>query len=131
MKKNLRIKNMAKNNEFSVLTGILAIEVLNTQKCLVTKILSASKGVPIQKYAYHLYTKSLPHRYIKISSTCGILNCVKKDHLIAKYEPTKKDIDYISTYLKIDGIEQLSSVLKVPTNILEDYLSNSNALSNS
>lgn len=122
---------MAKNNEFSVLTGILAIEVLNTDKCLVTKALSISGGTPIQRYAYYLYTNTPPNKHIKISASCGILNCVRKDHLIAKYQPTKKDIDYISTYLKIDGIEQLSKVLKVPSNLLTDYLSSSKALLNS
>lgn len=122
---------MARNNEFSSITGILALEVLNKHKCLITNVLTISNGIPVQRFAYSLYTNTSPNRYIKVTPSCGVLNCVRKDHLVAKYVPSKKEADYINTYLRIDGVDNLSHTLKVPLALLKDYLSSSKELLNS
>src|SRR5574343_357430 len=117
MRKKYRIKNRANNNEFSALSGIEAFELLGGQNCLITK----SKNT--QPIAYELYRNiQKMSKKIKVYSTCGIKNCVKKDHLIAIYKPTKKETEYIKTYAKIDGSEQLAHVLKVPRDLMENYI---------
>lgn len=117
MRKKYRIKYRANNNAFSAITGIDAFELSGGQNCLVTK------SVNLQKKAYELYTKTsnLGAR-IKISSVCGIQNCVKPEHLVATYKPTAKDAEYIKTYYKIDGAEHLAHAFKVPQNLMEEYI---------
>jgi hypothetical protein len=121
MKLKYRLKKYA-DNEFTAITGILAIQMRGGSNCLICNIIK-TKDVPIQKYAYFQYNKLYkPYPPIKLSTTCNVSNCVNKDHLIATYHPTKENIQYINTYLHVDGIEQLAFNLKIPVTLLSAYL---------
>lgn len=124
MKKKYRIKKRANNNEFSKLTGIEAFEMLGGNNCLITKYAFFTKTrSTIQSYAYSLYSgfNKRINPNVKVTATCGATNCVKKAHLKATYEPTKKEADYIAASLNIDSPEQTASVLNVPLKIFTSY----------
>lgn len=110
------------DNDFTKATGIEAIAVIGQLKCLVVKKLQY-KSIPIQRLAYAIYhyPESKGNNAIKVTSTCGVANCVLKDHLRAIYKPTKKDIEYIHDNMGSPGIEFLSHVMKVSLPMLKDW----------
>lgn len=124
MKRRYHLKSQANSPLFQKLTGIETFEVLGRGNCEIVKILSQIR-LPIQRYAFGIFQENIDYAKnscIKITPTCGILNCVKKDHLKAVYEPTKKDAQYIKDYLNIDGVDRLAHVFNAPISLLEDYL---------
>lgn len=121
MKKKYRIKNRVNNNAFSALTGIEAIEVVNPNCCLVVKQLSANGGIPITKYAYCIYYNYPTSLNITVSHTCDIENCVRQDHLIATYRPSKKDLEHIDMYKNIDDMKTIAEYLKVPLDLFRPF----------
>lgn len=124
MKRKYIIKHRANNNEFSQHTGIESVNVENDLGCVVTRQKTTQKGTSITLYAYMCYIdfKGKINTGVKISQTCGILNCVQRDHLLATYTPSENDIEHISNYLKIDGKEHTAHVLKVPLSLFKEYL---------
>ncbi len=86
-----------------------------TNCILATKL--THKGIKIQLYAYCIYNDYVFNTTIKVVSSCNILNCVKREHLIAYYCPTKGENDYILSYLKIDGHEHLANSYNVPLSL--------------
>lgn len=125
-KKKYRVRKQFKN-EFSFLSGIEAIPMLGGSECLLSKQKATTNHLPIQRHAYILYNKNIaisPSLYI--SSTCGVKNCVKREHLQAKYCPTEADKKYIKDWLKVYGKEQMAHTMKVPLDIFEAWLSTTN-----
>lgn len=121
MKKAYRIKKSARN-EFSALSGIHAIEVQGQTHCLIVDK-KTHKSVPIQWYAYTLYCEKYNlNKFVIVRSSCGVLNCVKKSHLIANYVPSSEEADYIKTYHKIEGTDTLAHRLDITPAILESYI---------
>lgn len=112
-----RIRNRARNNPFSVLSGIEAFEMEGGSGCTIIK----SKNYQIQAFCLYNELSEISPK-LKIIPSCGVKNCVKKEHLIATYQPTKKDAEYIKDYLKIDGAEYLSHTLNVPIGVFEEYI---------
>lgn len=98
--------------------------------CLITKHNTISGNISVQRYAHSKYFfYPLNNSKVKVKSTCGVLNCVNKNHLIAEYKPTKKDIEYINTYIKVDGIEIMSHRLEIPIHILTEFIKTSSSIS--
>ncbi len=129
MKRKYKIKQLDRSTEFSKLSGIDSYENHGGFNCAITRALTFSKKefsyikIPAPKYAYYIYNGIHDNNGdIRVKTTCGVQNCVTKDHLIPEYFPNKKDIEYINTYLKIDGIEVIAHNLKVPIDLLENYL---------
>lgn len=120
-KKNL--KYSPKALPFQSLSGVETFEVQGGNHCHVVKIL-AQERIPIQRYAYGLYTRlEYAQNYsIKITATCKVTNCVKQEHLKAIYQPTKTEAEYIYDYHKIDGISSLAQKLAVPEQLLIDCI---------
>lgn len=119
MKRKYLLKKHA-SNEFMALFGIEAFPLLGGSNCLIVKHLTYN-GHPIQRVAYLGYISSLTHQgtsAIKVNATCGIANCVLRDHLIASYKPTKKDQEYIRDNLYL-GHEFLTNALRVPSKLFE------------
>jgi hypothetical protein len=80
------------DNEFTTLTGIRAIQMEGGSNCLITKQ-NTLNNKPIRKVAYLLYnniTGVHPKRLraMKVKTSCGVKNCVCRDHLIA-HDPYK------------------------------------------
>lgn len=120
---------MGRSTEFSKLSGIDSYENLGGSNCVITRTPTLTrksflyKQIPAPKYAYYIYNGIHDNNGdIRVKTTCGVDNCVTRDHLIATYFPKKTDIEYIDQYLKIDGIEVLVHTLKVPIDLLEKYL---------
>lgn len=124
MRRKYYIKKRPNNSLFSQHTGIDSVKVENGLGCVVTRQKTTNGGQSITLYAYLCYTdfKGTINSNVKISQTCGITNCVHLDHLQASYHPSKKDIEHIETYLKIDGIEHTAHTLRVPLNLFKEYL---------
>lgn len=124
MKKRYYIKHSPKASLFSQHTGIPTVNIENGLGCTVVAQKTIANGISITLYAYLLYSdfKGKINTGVKISHTCNIGNCVQLDHLIATYTPSKKDIEYINSYLKLDGIEHLAHVLRVPLPAFRQYL---------
>jgi hypothetical protein len=122
MKRKYRIKKLVRSTEFSKLSGVDSFEVDGGTQCHIVRSLT-TKGMPSSKYAYFLFIGNLSlNSDIRVKTTCGVKNCVKKEHLVAEYFPNKKDKEYIDMYYKLDGIEQLAHVFVVPVDLLEKYL---------
>jgi hypothetical protein len=86
-----KLKKQA-DNEFTALTGIRAIQMDGGSNCLITKQ-STLNGTPIRKAAYILYNETYkvhPKRLklMKVKTSCGVKNCVHRDHLVAN-DPLK------------------------------------------
>lgn len=111
MKRIYRQRKSA-DNEYTALTGIMAFKMNGGSNCLLIRFGSKKK----QKDAFSMYRDEFYklNRNIKVTSTCGVLNCVKKDHLVAKYYPSKKEKEYIEIY----GKEVASNSLNVPIEML-------------
>ncbi len=125
MKKRRRIKENA-TNEFSRLSGIETFDIIKNDgkiEHFITKKLTHSR-MPIQGYAYRLYTDTEYNPSIKIESSCGLLNCVYKDHLIASYSPTRVDKAYILSNASLYSLSELADILKAPADLLSIYLNN-------
>jgi len=115
MRRKYTLKKHA-DNEFTAITGIEAILIMNGSNCLVVRKMTADR-CPIQRYSYCLYSNNklfYKNPYIKVTSSCGVLNCVRQNHLTATYEPTTKDNTYILEHLKIEGHEQLAHIKNIP-----------------
>lgn len=123
MKKKYRIKKTAKNI-FTALSGKDAFQMFGGSNCLIVKNLTVSGKQNVQRYAYSLYQEEtyILNKFIKITCTCGVANCIKKEHLIAEYIPSKEEIEYINTYKDVDGIEVLAHNIKVPVELLTKFL---------
>lgn len=124
MRKKYRIKQNKSASEFTKLTGIETWNVYGDNQCILVKSTHITpKRLPSPKYAYYVYNLCLNTSHdVYVSTSCGVKNCVKKEHLQPKYKPTVKDQEYIKTYLKIDGIELLSKNLKVPIELFTEYI---------
>ncbi len=119
-----RLKNTA-DNEYTALTGIMAFQLMGGSNCLIVRYPTKGRGVATHRFAYGLYnSKYAKHfnKYVKVTTSCGVLNCVKKEHLHAIYKPSKKEADYIALYIKIDGIEDLAHKQGIPIDLLQSYL---------
>ncbi len=95
MKKKYRIKKSAKN-EFSALTGILAIQQQGGSNCLLVAQKTLAKphfdrDIPIQKAAYCLYNRVAPSSIAKLTSTCDVSNCVAPSHLQVEMIPSEQE----------------------------------------
>lgn len=122
MKRKYRLKKTAKN-PFTALCGKRAFELFGGTNCLVTESVTTTGSMDIKKYAYFLYLDfKNQNKDIRVTSTCGVANCVKKDHLVAEYSPSKADLEYINTYKDVDGIEVLAHNMKVPVDLLTKFL---------
>lgn len=103
MKRKYLIKKAAKNI-FSGKTGIFAIQLTGTSDCIVTEHATKAlknpsnitnrKIVPIKKYAYHIYNNVALEQIEKITSSCGVDQCVHPDHLVAQLSKEKSCGDY-------------------------------------
>lgn len=100
MKKKYRIKKTAKN-EFSKLSGIEATQLSGSIDCLVAHQLRVSpsatatpftitKSIPIKKFAYALYHNVAISDIKSVKQTCGVAQCVKREHLEAEVENNNK-----------------------------------------
>lgn len=121
MKKKHRIKYRKNNNEFSALFGIEAIQMNGGSNCLITKAMTTRD---LQREAYFAYTNTPHNPAIKVSSSCCVTNCVKRDHLVGFYKPTIKDALYIKENLLISSKDWLANALNVPLSMFEEYLKN-------
>lgn len=121
MKRKYRIKKKAEN-EYSVLTGNEAFKMAGGSGCLIVKS-AFHLSRPMARYAYKLYSEDYDlNRNVEVSNSCGVLNCVLKDHLEAVYKPSKVDRDYIDTYLKVDGAEVLAKNLNIPIHLFHRFI---------
>lgn len=109
-------------NPFSSLSGIMAIEGRGNDGCLLVDQESVG-GRPIQVYAFNIYfsPKKKISRWVKVTSTCGFQNCVKKEHLKAVYSPKKEDLKYIKDNGVFYTTEELAFRLKVPEEVMRDF----------
>lgn len=114
--------------EFSRIEGIDAYEMNGGSGCIITRK-TVFRRINNNRRAYFAYV-GFPiygaNYNIQVSNTCGVLNCVKREHLIAVYQPSKKEQEYIATYLKIEGKEQLAHTLQIPITLFEQYLTTIN-----
>lgn len=122
MKRQYRLKKHA-TNEFTALTGIEAFPLLGGSECLITKH-ATRKGSPITRYAYCAYEGSpyFDNTAVEVLTTCKILNCIKKEHLIPSFHPSPKDLAYIKQYLKLDGDEVMAQMMKIPLSLFRSYI---------
>lgn len=112
-----RLKKNAKNG-FTALTGIEAFQMLGGSDCLIVKNKSV-KGYNPLRYAYMKYCgMNGINENISVKNSCGVLNCVKKEHLIAVFNPTIEDKEYIRVYSKVNTKEELAHWFKVPIELL-------------
>lgn len=92
MKKKYRIKKSAKN-EFSALTGLPATQLSGSCDCLVAHQLTCSPSattahipsnspVAIHRFAYSVYHQIPLHKIERVVQSCGVDQCVKREHLI-------------------------------------------------
>src|ERR1035437_702425 len=121
MKRKYRLQYAPNAPLFQQKSGIMTISALSSLGCELVSDLSCDR-VPIQKYAYCLFNNCVFSIPVHISNTCGTLNCVNKKHIKATYQPTKKDAEYISAYLSIDGLPALAHRFQVPEKLLSQYL---------
>lgn len=113
-----RVRNSAKN-EFSRIAGIRAIQMKGGSECIIVDN-NTIKGFSVDKYAYIIYNGigySL-NRNIDYVRSCGVENCVKREHIKAIYTPSKSDLEYINSYGKSMSREDLAKALCVPVDIL-------------
>lgn len=122
MKKRERIKYLAKN-EFEKKFGVKTVEISGALDCVIS-MNKYIKTVDCKRKAFELYFGSIT-REVTINTSCGINECIKKEHLTYTYKPFKKNQDYIKTYLKLDGSEVLAHRLGISEGILVNYLENS------
>lgn len=124
MNKKRRIQLKVSASEFSRLSGTDTFEIYGGSNCVIVRALTQTKkSIPSPKYAYLIYNlHGANNGDIRVKTTCGVQNCVTREHLIAEYFPNTKDKEYIDTYYKIDGVEQLAHNLKVPVDLLEKYI---------
>lgn len=120
----INVRKKYAKNDFTRLTGAEAIEMEGGSNCILAKK-KTMNGFDIKRYAYCLYIdfrKGIDNSYIKMSNKCNVNNCVKQEHLIATFKPTKEDIQYICDNLKTNGIEWLSNVFTVPIPLLSKFI---------
>jgi len=123
MKRHYRIKKNAQN-EFERLTGKETAQLSGIIDCIIYKKKTIGNK-PAKEVAYCLYNEiDKIGANIKIVQTCGIDQCVKNEHLVASFSPNKKDADYIKTYIKIDGAEQLAHSFGVTLELFNYYILN-------
>ncbi len=106
-------------NEFSAITGLKAMEMKGGSNCIIVNQLTIS-GMACARYAYIKY---IDHKYglninVHVSQSCGVLNCVKREHLIVEYTPSKKDMEYIKGYGSVMDDVELSHILHIPSDLL-------------
>lgn len=109
---------------FTRLTGVECVEVMGGDNCLVSK-LKSHKRIPIQQYAYYIHNDMFGIEYnpkVHIKSTCGVANCIKKEHLQGTYKPYKEDQKYIADNIKTTGLSHMAHMLKVTPELLQHYL---------
>ncbi len=124
IKKN-RIKNRKNSSEFSKLTGVESFILEGGSNCIITSSSNLSGFISeTPRYAYYYYNDKKPLSWtcIKVSTTCGVKNCVKKEHLVPFYLPDENDKDHIDNYLEEIGILNMAEALKVPVELFIDYL---------
>lgn len=119
MKKKERIKYLAKN-EFEKKFGVKTVEISGSLNCVIS-LNKYIKTVDCRRKAFELYFGSIT-KEVRVKTSCGINECIKKEHLTHTYEPFKKNQDYIETYLKIDGTKVMAHRLGIGEGILVDYL---------
>lgn len=120
MKKKYRLKYSAKD-EYQKAVGVKTIQLRGSCDCLIINRLKYKDTYTNQQHAYSVYNNTPINKAIKVTNTCGIEQCIKKEHLVAKYHPTKDDIEYIKLN-KMMGIDYLSHVLKIPEDLLQEFL---------
>lgn len=123
MKRIYRLKKSA-DNEFTASFGIEAFQMKGGSNCLIVKK-TLYYGMPVQRVAYCETINFIQGRAVaalKVTPTCGVLNCVSRDHLVATYEPTKKDHQYIIDNINTLGISFLAHAFKIPLPVFEEYM---------
>jgi hypothetical protein len=111
------------DNEFTALTGIKAFRMIGGSNCVIVRSKTV-KGIKPCRFAYRKYNgMDNKGAYIEMSelveihTICGVLNCVGKEHIVAKYKPCKEDIEYIQSYHKVNSLSEMSHFMKVPIQI--------------
>ncbi len=124
MKRKYRLKKRA-DNDYTAQTGKEAYTLHGGSACVVA-VYKMFGNLTCQQYAYYIFNLkdlNLPfNTKIKVSSTCGATNCVNRDHLVAVYKPSKENQQYITDYLKTDGISVIAHNLQVSKELLQTYL---------
>lgn len=122
-KRRYRLKKSAKN-EFTAVTGIRAVQLLGGSNCIAV----GSKTIKSEKpcrFAYRKYNKVYElNEWVNVYTTCGVLNCVSKEHIVAEYKPTKNDLEYIGTYHKVNSLEEMAHYMRVPVQVYEVWYNN-------
>lgn len=106
---------------FQKKTGIKTILLTGGSDCLIIGRKKYKNAYSNQLHAYCVYSGKPINSRIKVTNTCGVTQCVKEEHLIPCYKPTKDDIEYIRAN-KMMGSDYLSHVLNIPKNLFESYL---------
>ena len=76
-------------NDFSAFSGLEATQLTGNSECLVTKNKTHDR-MSMKKYAYLQYHEIYDTRTVKatkVKQTCGVDQCVNKDHLVATNKP--------------------------------------------
>lgn len=126
-KKKDRIKSRKNSSEFSKLTGVESFIMEGGSDCIITSSSHLSGFISeTPRYAYYYYNDKKPLSWtcIKVSTTCGVKNCVKKEHLVPFYIPDENDKDHIDNYLEEIGIFKMAQALKVPIDLFRNYIEN-------
>lgn len=114
-----KLKKTARN-DFTAMTGIRAFTVNGGSNCIIVEY-DTIRGMDCCRYAYIQYNdvRYKLSRNVHFKQLCGVMNCVKKEHLVAEYIPTKSDIDYINGYGTAMDDNELAHALNIPVGLLK------------
>lgn len=127
MNKKNRQKHAVNASDFQRATGILTIEQRGGSNCLLIDQIAVNNKSP-QRVAYSIYTETLKtfnlSTNIHIFTSCGVENCISKDHIKAIYKPTKPNIKYIQDHSHEyrNDLPELARLMQVPTILFLEYL---------
>lgn len=111
------------DNDFGRFSLKRTISSIGGLGCILTKYTKTCRGVSLQQYAYWLFHKDTdfisPNKNIKVTPSCGVLNCVKKEHLTAEFVPSKDNLEYLKDW----GIADYTAhTLNIPQSLLNQYV---------
>lgn len=121
MKKTDRLKAYA-SEPYQKATGVKTIQLRGNCDCLIINRLKYKEKYTNQQHAYSIFNGITFNPDIKVTNTCGIVQCIKKEHLLAVYKPNKEDAQYIKDNRSMYSIEELAFFVKTPVQLLQDYL---------
>lgn len=118
-----KIKKFAKN-EFSKISGQATIQLTGNSNCLVTRQATAN-GLSIQRYSYERVYNDFSFdlsNSVRVTTICGVNQCVKKEHLKATFYPKEEDKGYLESFGKNATTEEQAHYLGIPVDVLKVHL---------